>query len=75
MQITTPTHYASKQRIRAMFDIRFVERSVSAPEYGGNISITVNILQSRHALNPEESGVQDVIWSEWEDVRVEEEGA
>lgn len=56
-----------------MLDLRFVERTVPAPEFGENMGKTVKILQFRSVMNPTEIGLQEPIWSEWSDVRIEEE--
>jgi len=54
-----------------MIDLRFVERETpDRLRYR-----KVNILQWRQCMNTLEvvNELQDVIWTEWEDVRIEEE--
>jgi len=67
-----------------MFDLRFVEREIpskinEAALSGGTLETyiyrKVKILQWRQCDNPLEviNGLQDAIWTDWTDIRTEEE--
>ena len=56
-----------------MIDLRFIERSVPAPELGEDVGRIVRILQVRRQENAIEVGIQAPIFGEWEDVRLEDE--
>ena len=68
-----------------MIDLRFIERSIALEHQGHSMPTApgftvahirkVKILQWRQCDNPLEviNGLQDAIWTDWTDIRTEEE--
>lgn len=56
-----------------MFELRWIRKEEPAPEHGRNCFRMVKVLQFRQMSNIEEVGIQQPIWTEWEDVPTVEE--
>ena len=56
-----------------MIDLRFVKRKLRTKTSPHGKDQFQKVLQFRSVMNPSEIGLQEPIWSEWSDVRLEEE--